>query len=263
MLAFALPFALAVRSSLTLRGSPTLWVRSIVGSLGLLCTFYTLSHLHISESITLLNMYPIWVSLLSWIVFKEVPGLKVWFAVATGLVGVYLIAQPHFGEQRFALGVGVLSSVFTAIVMLGLNRLSHLEANTIVVHFAAVSTAITAGLCLFSGKVFSLNPPTDSLGIVKLLGVGLTGTIGQIALTRAFALGEPSRVSIVGLTQLVFGVAYDRIVWHREYTAGTIAGIVLVAAPTAWLLAGPGMSGLTAPRESAAPPGSGARAASP
>src|ERR1041384_1436478 len=77
MLAFAVPIALATRSRLTLRGSPTLWLRSIVGSLGLLCTFYTLSHLHISESITLLNMYPIWVSLLSWIVFKEVPALKV------------------------------------------------------------------------------------------------------------------------------------------------------------------------------------------
>jgi drug/metabolite transporter (DMT)-like permease len=260
MLAFAVPIALATRSRLTLRGSPTLWLRSIVGSLGLLCTFYTLSHLHISESITLLNMYPIWVSLLSWIVFKEVPALKVWLAVGAGLTGVILIAQPHFGQERFALGVGVVSSVFTAIVMLGLNRLKDLEANTIVVHFAAVSTAITTALFLFSGKAVSLGMQSDATGVVKLLGVGLTGTIGQIALTRAFALGEPSRVSIVGLTQLLFGVMYDVLIWHRGYTPGTIAGIVLVTAPTAWLLAGRAGRGLTAPREPAGPPGSDARA---
>ena len=153
--------------------------------------------------------------------------------------------------------------MFTAIVMLGLNRLSHLEANSIVVHFAGVSTALMAIVCLASGKALSLGVQSDALGITKLLGVGLTGTIGQIAMTRAFALGDPSRVSIVGLTQLLFGVAYDRIVWHREYTAGTLAGIVLVAAPTAWLLAGPAVRGSTAPRGSAAPPESGARAGSP
>ena len=109
-------------------------------------------------------------------------------------------------------------------------------------------------------------------GMVGAVGLYLAVNAGRssahgwavaMSTDTAFALGDPSRVSIVGLTQLVFGVAYDRLVWHRQYSAGTIAGIALVAAPTAWLLASPGKRGLTAPRESAAPPGSGAQASSP
>lgn len=257
MLLFALPFALVTGTKLTLRGSPTLWMRSLSGSLGLLGMFYTLTHLHISESITLLNLTPIWVAVLSWIFLKQRPGLKVAAAIAVSLVGVLLIARPHFDQARVALIVGALSSVCTAVAVLSLNRLGHVETNTIVVHFAAVGTAVTAIVFAASGQDYSRAIPTGTTELLKLLGVGLTGTIGQVALTRAFALGDASRVAIVGLTQLLFAVGYDRLLWHREYTAGTLVGMALVAAPTAWLLtrsrATPG---------SAAPPGAGAPAAS-
>jgi len=62
------------------------------------------------------------------------------------------------------------------------------------------------------------------------------GTAGQIALTRAFAEGPPSRVSLVGMTQILFGVLADLAVWGRAYDAWTLLGMGLVAAPTAWIL---------------------------
>ena len=258
MLLFAVPIAMAAGAKLTLRGCPTLWVRSISGSVGLLGMFYTLTHLHISESITLLNLTPIWVAILSWAYFRERPALKVCLAIAVGAVGVVLIARPHFDQARVALVVGGLSSICTAVAVLSLTRVGHLDAHAVVVHFSAVATATTAVYFLASGQGLAQAIPTGAPDILKLLGVGLTGTVGQIALTRAFAQGDASRVSIVGLTQLLFAVGYDRLIWDREYTAGTLAGMVLVAAPTAWLLTRP-----RATPGSASPPAPGAPAALP
>ena len=91
-----------------------------------------------------------------------------------------------------------------------------------------------------------------------LLGMGLMGTVGQIALTRAFALGDPARVSVVGLSEMLFGAAYDRILWHRSFGWMTLAGMALVAAPTAWLLA---TSRRSPPTPSGSPEAAGASTA--
>jgi drug/metabolite transporter (DMT)-like permease len=236
MLIFAGAIALTLRTRLTLRGSPTLWMRSLIGSLGMLGTFYALTHLPISDAVTILHSYPIWVSILSWVALRSRPGPKVWIAGAMGLFGVALIAQPHFAEARLALLVALGSSLCTALVMLNLNRLGHLDSHAVVVHFSVTSTAICAAVFLISGTEIPRSVVADPQGVAMLLGVGLSGTIGQIALTRAFALGDAPRVSMVALTQILFALAYERLFWPKPYSLLTLAGMILVAAPTAWLL---------------------------
>jgi drug/metabolite transporter (DMT)-like permease len=67
------------------------------------------------------------------------------------------------------------------------------------------------------------------------MGVGASGTLGQILLTKAYAAGNPAKVATVGLTQVVFAMGFDVLFWNRELTPGTILGFGLVLAPTTWL----------------------------
>jgi drug/metabolite transporter (DMT)-like permease len=251
MAAFGLPIALFSGAAVTFRGTPLLWIRSIVGSLGMLCTFYTLAHLPFSEAVTLIKSFPIAVALLSWFVLGERPGLRVWIAILTGVAGVVLIAQPHFEHSPFAIGIGIASAFMTAVVMLGLNRLGSMDSRTIVAHFAGVAS-VTSAVAVGLGGV-SPFPPVfgEARGWVSLLGMGVAGTVGQLAMTRAFALGDPSRISVVGLTELLFALAFDRLLWHRAITPTMLAGMALVAAPAAWILASPPSP---APRASGEPP---------
>jgi drug/metabolite transporter (DMT)-like permease len=69
-----------------------------------------------------------------------------------------------------------------------------------------------------------------------LLGVGITGTIGQIFLTKAFAVGDPSRVSVVGLSQVGFGALLELIFFDRTFHGLTLLGMGLIIVPSAWLL---------------------------
>ena len=43
----------------------TLWIRSIAGTISLVCTFYALAHLPVADVLTLTNTYPLWIVLLS------------------------------------------------------------------------------------------------------------------------------------------------------------------------------------------------------
>ena len=259
MFLFAAGLGMAMRTPFVLRGTPILWMRSIVGSLSMVCTYYTLTHLQFSEATTLIKSYPLWVAILSWAVFKERPTAKVWIAVLVGIAGVVMIAQPHFEDARLAIGTGILSSVCTAVVMLGLKRLANVDTRIIVTHFAMVATVVCGAVYVFAGSGGPIGALGDSKSLTMLLGMGLMGTLGQIALTRAFALGEPSMVSVVGLSEMILSAVYDRVLWHRSFGWTTLAGMALVAAPTAWLLA----TSRRSPEESSGSPGAAGAATSP
>jgi drug/metabolite transporter (DMT)-like permease len=214
-----------------------LWLRSIAGSLSLVGTFYCLTRLPVSDVLTLTQLFPVWVALLSWPLLGERPGGGVWLCVLSGAAGVTLIQQPHFAAGNFASLVALASSFSTAVAMLGLHQLQGIDHRAIVVHFSGVSLLFClATLGLFAPGEAPLALP-QGWGLPMLLGVGAAATVGQLFLTRAFASGPPARVSVVGLTQVVFALVIDVTVLHQAVDSRKLLGVVLVAGPAAWLMA--------------------------
>jgi len=235
-LVFTLVFALATGTKLFFWRPATLWVRSLSGSIGLLCSFYALTHLPISTSLTLSSTVPIWTALLAWLLLGYRPTAQIWVAIAAAVVGVILIQRPYVSGGNLA-GLAALGhAFFWAVGMIGLNRLSGIDARAIVTHFAGVSTCVGLAFFLLSGVDLGYEILDDKMLLAMLVGVGVMGTIGQLGMTRAFALGHPSKVAVVGLTQIVFACLFDVIIWKHRFDALTITGILLVIAPTAWLL---------------------------
>ncbi|MFO0845314.1 MAG: DMT family transporter [Gemmataceae bacterium] len=237
---FALGLAKACGARLVLRDPPILWLRSVCGSLSLLCTFFALSHLRTSEVLTLTNTFPIWVALLSWPILREKPSGAVWLAAACGVAGITLIQQPHFEAvpgSRLAAPLALVAAFTSAVAMLGLHRLNGLDPLAIVVHFSGVATVFVLGAWLVGGPP-DVTPLLDARHAALLLGVGVTATLGQLCLTRAFTSGQPARVSVVGLTQIVFAMGLDLAFGGSPFDVTTLAGIGLVVAPTAWMMAG-------------------------
>ena len=233
---FTLALSLSAGVRLVLFRPAVLWVRSVAGSLGVLFAFYALTHLPISTALTLSNTVPVWVTLLAWPVLGQRPRASVWGAVAAGLLGIVLIQRPEAGGDRLAAALALANALSTSVSMLGLNRLGGLDARAVVTHFSGVATVFTLGFLLASGGRVDYAPLKDATTVGLLVGVGLAATVGQLAMTRAFALGNPSRVSVVGLTQIVFALAFDLLFWQRPFGPLVVLGIALVVAPSAWLM---------------------------
>jgi drug/metabolite transporter (DMT)-like permease len=236
---FAAGLALTAGARLVFLRPPTLWIRSIAGSISLVCTFYAFTRLPVSDVLTLTNVFPLWVALLSWPLTGRRPSLGVWLSIAGGIAGIVLIQQPHFEEGNFATVAALFSSLTTAIAMLGLNRLKKIDARAIVVHFSGTSLVFCIVSLFIGPNPVSPDQQISLNTLTLLLGVGATATVGQIFLTKAFVAGAPAKVSVVGLSQIVFAMILDIIVWNRDIEWWTLLGMVLVMAPTAWLMLHP------------------------
>jgi len=233
---FSLGLSLSMGVRLVLWRPRILWVRSLAGSVGVLFAFYALTHLPISTALTLSNTVPVWVTLLAWPVLGQRPGGHVWLAIAVGLVGIILIQRPEATGDRLAALLALGNAFSTSVSMLGLNRLKGVDARAVVTHFSGVSTVFTLLFLLVAGRHVDYGALRDSTTIALLVGVGIAGTLGQLAMTKAFALGIPSKVSVVGLMQIVFALLFDMLLWSRAFDALVLTGIALVVAPSAWLM---------------------------
>lgn len=229
--------AIAVGSGtkLVLWSPRTLWLRSIAGSISLVGSFYALTRMDIAAVLTLTNMFPIWVAFLSWPMLGVWPTGRVWLAVIAGVAGVYFIQHPDSDGPSTALIVALVSSLSTAVAMLGLHRLQGVDARAIVVHFAGVATVFSIATFFVFDRVPGTLPWWNWRPLLLLLGIGVTATIGQLFLTRAFATGDPARVSIVSLTQVVFAFAFQLLQDHT-IEVRTVLGMALILLPTAWVM---------------------------
>jgi drug/metabolite transporter (DMT)-like permease len=241
MFVVAVAVARAAGATLVVWRPRSLWMRSLAGSFSLVCSYYALTRrLPLGDVLTLTNTYPLWIAALSWLTLRRAPGTGDILGVLSGLAGVALIGRPHLqGENLTAAAVALAGSFGTAIAMIGLHRLRGIDARAVVAHFAGVATVIAVGwyFAQSGAEAWSRPGPVEPLTIAMLLGVALTGTVGQVFLTKAYAAGLPTRVSVLGLTQVVFGLILDVLVWDRTLSLTALAGSALVLAPTAWLLA--------------------------
>lgn len=222
-----------------------LWLRSIAGSLSLVFTFFALTRLPTSDVMTLTNVFPVWVALASWKLLGQRPSISNCICIIVALSGVVCVLRPHFETGDFAIVPAVAASITTTIAMFGLHRLHAVDSRAIVWHFSAVSFLFSFGsMSLFSVSAVK-QEPIQPWHWAAIVGVGMSATIGQFCLTKAFTKGVPSRVSVVGLTQVGFTMLLEILFLQRTYDVVTLIGMVLVLAPTGWLLTHPASKNLS------------------
>jgi drug/metabolite transporter (DMT)-like permease len=236
-LVFTLMLAAAGGVQLFLWRPRTLWWRSIAGTISVACTFYALTRLPVADVLTLTNTYPLWIVLTTFIGGRRGGRLIDLGCVACGVLGVVLIQQPHGAGPGSggAVAIALLGSVTTAIAMLGLHRLKGVDARAVVAHFSGLASVATALWLVLARPVAEMVASLDLHATLLLLGVGITGTAGQLLLTKAYASGPPAKIAVLSLTQVVFGLGYDVFLKDRRLTWPTLVGFVMVLGPTAWI----------------------------
>lgn len=234
------------RRPVFVRPLPIMWLRSVLGTVAMGCTFFALgrSELPLGDATTLLNLTPLLLALLAPLVLGERSGRGVWGPLALSAGGVLLIVRPSFlfgGADAIPTAaaipamVALVGSAFSAFAMMSLRRASKGDvAEAIVVHFSLFG-AVTLGALAFVLRA----PAPSATELPWLLVAGACGGLAQIAMTTAYARATAARLSGVGYLAVPFSAMLGAIALGEVPTRWTVVGMVLVVAG-GLLLARPG-----------------------
>jgi drug/metabolite transporter (DMT)-like permease len=220
--------------------------RSLLGTISMLSTFYALSSRTVSlgNTVTLLNLAPVFLAVLAPIFLRERTSAALALAIGLALAGVLLVVQPAFlfhTEGGDALStatrsisgpsapatilVAVFGALSTSIAMMLLRRVGQKEtAESIAFSFSLFAAATMGVLSLFDLRVPS---PRDA---TCMLGAGLCAGIGQLAMTRAYALEHAARVGGMSYLSVVASALLGALALGERPGLTAILGMGLVIA---------------------------------
>lgn len=212
-----------------IRGTRELWWRSLCGSMGLACTFYAVTHLPVTDQVTISATGPIWLTVILAVVFRQRMPRSTWAHAALALIGVYIMYRPTFDAASFPVLVALVGAVAGAGAMVSLSLCNAIPNLSVVAHFSSCSTVICLAICTFSPSALVLRPAVGSLSWLGLVPMGAAGMVGQVLITGAYGRGNPTMVALVGISGIAFAAIYDLLVWGYTFDGWKVVGVLLIA----------------------------------
>lgn len=202
--------------------------RSIAGFIALMLFFYGIAHLPLATAITLNYTSPLFLALLSTLVLKERPRARLLVALVIGFSGVVLLLQPAIHrDELLAATMGLVSGALAGVAYLNVKQLGMAgepEWRT-VFYFTLIST-IGGALWML---VHTAHPVTLE-NVWILLGLGTTATLAQLAMTRAYRLGQTLVVGALAYTTVVFASLLGIFLWGEVLAPLAWAAIAIIVA---------------------------------
>lgn len=212
-----------------------LW-RGLLGVVSLWLWFAAIARLPLATAVTLNYMSPIWTAVaLVGIAFwrgqragRSIPWPLVG-AILVSFIGVVLVLRPAFAADQWLGGLMALASgALAALAYLMVRRLSRKGEPEYRVVFYFSLLNVVAGL---AGMLVTPGPAPHAAswsGPALLLGVGLTGTAGQLALTRAYRLGRTLVVANLQYSGIVFSSLLGGWIWGDAFHWTVWLGIAVI-----------------------------------
>lgn len=208
--------------------------RAVVGFAALLLFFYAIAHLPLATAITLNYTSPMFLALLSpWLIkggrrFSRRQQQILNLCIMGGFVGICLLLQPAIDRNQWLAGlIGLLSGIGAALAYVHVKQLGMAgEPDWRTVFYFTLVCTLGSGCWMLMDHITPLRLEDFPL----LLGLGISATCSQLALTRAYRTGDTLTVASLAYSTVVFVTAIGVIGWGEALRPGEIAGMLLIIA---------------------------------
>ncbi|WP_256774142.1 MULTISPECIES: DMT family transporter [unclassified Stenotrophomonas] len=218
------------RGSLRTQQLPRYLLRSAIGLASMLCAFWAIGHLPMSQAISLSYSTPLFVTIAAVLWLGETVRARRWAAVIIGFIGVLIIVRP--GSTSFTPGtlVAVLAAVLSSLVAIQIKQLTRVDSADAVVLYTYL---FWVPLSLLPA-VFVWVWPTG-MAWLWLAATGLFGTVGQLLWTRALRLGEVSALTPISFMQLPLVAVLGWLLFGETLDRWTVIGAGIILGANAYI----------------------------
>jgi drug/metabolite transporter (DMT)-like permease len=200
--------------------------RAVVGFISLVLFFYAIAHLNLATAITLNYTSPLFLALFMPFMLHEKPKKILYLAVVIGFIGIILLLKPTLqNNDALAGALGLASGAGAAIAYINVKQLGNLhEPDWRTVYYFTLVSTIASGAWL----IFQQFTAISWQDLPLLIGLGVSATIAQLAMTRAYRTGNTLTVASLAYVTVVLASLFGVLFWQEQLSKAEWLAIGLI-----------------------------------
>lgn len=200
--------------------------RSVIGFISMVMFFFAIGQLPLATAITLNYTSPLAMAAILTFVMHEKPKKILIIAIATGFLGVAFLLKPSIHHGEFlAGGLGLLSGLMAGWVYVFVTQLGRAgEPDWRTVFYFSIVCTLGGGLWMLVHHFH----PLELKDIPMLAGLGVSATIAQLAMTRAYRTGNPLVVGSLAYSTVVLASLFGILLWKEMLSLDSWLAILII-----------------------------------
>ncbi len=206
--------------------STLLILRSCFGTLGIVCNFYAVDNLILSDASMLGKLAPFFAILMSFLILREKASVFRIFTVIIAFVGSVFIINPNLSSFSVSIPslVAILGSFGAGTAYTLVRKLGERGQNptSIILFFSAFSSIAVIPFFIFDYQSMSTSQ------IWYLIMAGVFATIGQFAVTNAYIFAPAKKISVYDYSQVLFAALYGFFLYSEIPSTNSFIGYFII-----------------------------------
>lgn len=202
--------------------------RASVNLVAMLMFFTALSMTPLAQVQALGFTAPLFATLLAILILREKVRLRRYSALIVGFIGAMIVIRPGFQAVDLGSLLVLGSAAIWALALIMIKVLSRTDSSVTITAYMVV---LMTPLSLVPALLYWQWPTTSQL--LWLVFIGVTGTLGQLALAEAFRVTEATIVLPLDFMKLVWGAMIGYIAFNEAPGIWTwLGGTIIFAGAT-------------------------------
>jgi len=189
-----------------------LFFRGLMGFMALVGFFYNVAHIPLADAITFTRTSPIFAAIFAFLLLKEKIGIREVAALVIGFTGIVFIIRPSGIGLELTDILGLVSGIGAALAYTSIKELKkYYDTRVIVLSFMLVGSIGPILIILLNDFIAieflkaSFTVP-DLYMWTLIAGLGLSATVAQVFMTRAYGITKVSIVGAVSYMGILFSL---------------------------------------------------------
>lgn len=202
-----------------------LTLRSLCGTIGILCNFYAIDRLVLADASMLNKMSPFFAILFSFFLLRERVDFIQIISVLGAFIGSIFIIKPSFSNAALIpsmvgfLGGMAAGAAYTFVRLLGQRGV---KGPFIVFFFSTFSCVVTLPMFIFNFHSMT------ALQVMYLLLAGLAAAGGQFSITSAYFYAPAKEISVYDYSQIIFSALLGFLLFSQVPDGYSILGYFII-----------------------------------